>query len=202
MEPTATIIDAAVPAHVPVAERAADRDFAPFLADLEASPKAVGRLEGIVVRPTRETRQVVDQAEVDLELGLVGDCWRARGSSSTPDGSARLDSQVTLISTRVLAAIEPDRARWPLAGDQLYVDLDLSEEHLPAGTQLAVGGAILEVSPAPHTGCAKFSARFGSDALKWTNTSRGRELRMRGLNAQVVRGGSIRVGDEIRVLGA
>jgi hypothetical protein len=202
MEPTAAVMDAALPAHVPVAERGPDRDFAPFLADVEASPKAVGRLEAIVVRPTRETRLAVDEAEIDLQRGVVGDNWLERGSSSTPDGSARIDSQVTLINTRVLAAIEPDPARWPLAGDQLYVDLDLSQENLPAGARLAIGDAILEVSPAPHTGCAKFSARFGSDALRWTNTPRGRELRMRGMNAMVERGGTVRAGDEVRVLRA
>jgi hypothetical protein len=200
MEPTTAVIDAALPAHVPVAERGPGRDFAPFLAGVEASPKSVGRLEAIVLRPTRETRLPVDTAEIDLERGVVGDSWFERGSSSTPDGSARIDSQITLISTRVLAAIEPDPARWPLAGDQLYVDLDLSQENLPAGARLAIGDAILEVSPAPHTGCAKFSARFGSDALKWTNTPRGRELRMRGMNAMVVRGGTVRAGDEVRVL--
>ncbi len=200
MQSSATIIDAAVPAHVPVSERGPDRDFAPFLASLEDSPREVGRVEGLVVRPTRETRQVVDQVEVDQRLGIVGDCWLARGSSSTPDGSARLDSQVTLISTRLLAAIEPDASRWPLAGDQLYVDLDLSIENLPPGARLAIGEAVLEVSPEPHIGCAKFSARFGSDALKWTNSTRGRELRMRGMNATVVHGGTIRVGDAIRVV--
>jgi MOSC domain-containing protein YiiM len=193
-------MDAAVPAHVPVGERAPDRDFGPFLAQLEASPKDRGRLEGLVVRPTRETRQVVDEAVVDVDRGVVGDNWLDRGSSSTPDGSARLDSQVTLISTRLLAAIEPDESRWPLAGDQLYVDLDLSLDNLPIGARVTIGDVVLEVSPAPHTGCAKFSARFGSDALKWTNTTRGRELRMRGMNATVVRGGRIRVGDEIRVV--
>jgi MOSC domain-containing protein YiiM len=191
-------IDAAVPAHVPVAERAPDRDFAPSLPSVEAAPKAVGRLEAIAVRPTRETRRTVDQAELDVELGVVGDNWLARGSSSSPDGSPQRDSQVTLISTRVLAAIEPDPARWPLAGDQLYVDFDLSQENLPAGALLEVGEAVLEVSPAPHVGCAKFSARFGSDALKWTNTAAGRAFRMRGMNAMVVRGGTVRVGDEVR----
>lgn len=200
MQSDATLIDAAVPAHVPVAERAPDRDFSPFLAHLEASPKDHGRLEGLVIRPTRETRQVVDEARVDVERGVVGDNWLARGSSSSPDGAARLDSQVTLINTRMLAAIEPDESRWPLAGDQLYVDLDLSLENLPIGARLTVGDVILEVSPEPHTGCAKFSARFGSDALKWTNSPRGRELRMRGMNATVIRGGVIRVGDELRVL--
>lgn len=192
------VIDAAVPAHVPVAERAPNRDFTPSLPAIEAAPKAVGRLEGIVVRPTRETRRVVDETELDPELGVVGDNWLERGSSSSPDGSARLDSQVTLISTRVLAAIEPDAARWPLAGDQLLVDFDLSLENLPIGAQVHVGDAVLEVSPAPHTGCAKFSARFGSDALKWINSPLGRSLRMRGMNAIVVRPGSIRVGDAIR----
>ena len=193
------MIDATVPQHVPVADRAPDRDFSPSLALIEAAPKAVGRLVGIVVRPSRETRAMVEEAEVDLELGVVGDNWFERGSSSTPDGSARLDSQVTVISTRVLAAIEPDESRWPLAGDQLYVDLDLSQENLPIGSRLAIGSAVLEVTAEPHTGCAKFSARFGSDALRWTNTPLGRGLRMRGMNTQVVRSGSIRVGDEVRV---
>jgi hypothetical protein len=192
-------MDAAVPAHIPVADRAADRDFAPSLAVVEAAPTEVGRLEGIVVRPTVETRRTVEEAAVDVDLGVVGDCWLERGSSSTPDHSARLDSQVTLISTRVLAAIEPDPSRWPLAGDQLYVDLDLSQENLPPGTRLEIGSALLEVTPEPHIGCSKFSARFGSDALRWTNTPRGRELRMRGMNTQVIRGGSVRVGDEVRV---
>ena len=191
-------IDAAVPAHVPVAERAPDRDFGPSLASVEAAPKAVGRLEAIVLRPTRETRRTVDEADLDAERGVVGDNWLERGSSSSPDGSAQLDSQVTLISTRVLAAIEPDPGRWPLAGDQLYVDFDLSQENLPIGALLEVGDAVLEVSPAPHIGCAKFSARFGSDALKWTNSPIGRELRMRGMNAMVVRGGTVRVGDAVR----
>lgn len=194
-------IDAAVPARVPVADRAPDRDFAPALASLEAAPKSVGRLEAIVVRPTVETRRTVEEAQLDVDGGVIGDCWLERGSSSTPDHSARLDSQVTVISTRVLAAIEPDRGRWPLAGDQLYVDLDLSQANLPPGTRLEIGDVVLEVTPEPHVGCSKFSARFGSDALRWTNTTRGRQLRMRGMNTQVVRGGAIRVGDQVRVAG-
>jgi len=192
------VIDATVPAHVPVAERGPDRDFTTSMPAIEAAPKGVGRLEGIVLRPTRETRVTVEEAELDLELGVVGDNWFERGSSSSPDGRARMDSQVTLISTRVLAAIEPDESRWPLAGDQLLVDYDLSLEHLPVGTHLRVGDAVLEVSPAPHTGCAKFSARFGSDALKWVNSPMGRQHRMRGMNAIVVQPGTVRVGDEVR----
>ena len=141
---------------------------------------------------------MVGEAILDEVEGVVGDGWRARGSSRMPDGSANPDAQVTIMSTRVLAAIEPDRSRWPLAGDQVLVDADLSEATLPAGTRLAIGEALLEVSEAPHTGCAKFSARFGSDALRWINSPLGRELRMRGVNTRVIRGGVVRVGDELR----
>ena len=102
-----------------------------------------------------------------------------------------------LINPRGLAAIETDRDRWPLAGDQLYVDFDLSEENLPAGTRLAIGSAVIEVSETPHTGCAKFSARFGGDALRWINSPAGREQRRRGLNAWIVEGGTVRPGDGI-----
>ena len=92
------------------------------------------------------------------------------------------------------------RERWPLAGDQLYVDLDLSVENLPAGTRLAVGDAVVEITPEPHTGCAKFSARFGTDALKFVNKPPGRELRLRGVNARVVTPGTVRPGDAISKL--
>ncbi len=109
-------------------------------------------------------------------------------------------AQITLASVRVLRAIEPDPERWALAGDQLYVDLDLRTDSLPAGSRLAIGSAVIEISEAPHTGCAKFSARFGSDALRWINSPTGRAHRMRGANARVVVGGTIRTGDTIRRL--
>jgi MOSC domain-containing protein YiiM len=105
---------------------------------------------------------------------------------------------VTLINTRVLRAIEPDEARWSLAGDQLYVDFNLGQEALPAGSKISIGSAVLVVSEQPHTGCAKFSARFGSDALRWVNSPVGRELRMRGMNTRVVESGTIRTGDPVR----
>ena len=164
-----------------------DRDFEPFLADVRAAPRDGGRLELIALRPDVDQRKLVDAVELDTAFGVVGDSWFVRGSSRTLDGSRNPESQVTLISTRVLRAIEPDTDRWPLAGDQLYVDFDLSIEALPPGSRLAIGSALLEVSEQPHTGCAKFSARFGSDALRWINSPVGRELRMRGMNARVVR---------------
>ena len=167
------------------------------LADIHAAPRDGGRLESIVIRPAPGERIVVDEGRLDIDDGLVGDSWRARGSKTTPDGSADPLRQITVINTRVLAAIEPDPARWPLAGDQLMVDFDLSVEALPAGTQLTIGDALVEVTEPPHTGCAQFSGRFGIDALAWVSTPDGKAARMRGMHVRVIRGGTIRAGDTI-----
>jgi MOSC domain-containing protein YiiM len=182
----------------PTRVKPADRDFTPFLDSVRSAPGDGGLVEHIVLRPAVDERVIASHAQLDVVEGVVGDTWRVRGSSRTPDGLGHPDSQVTLMSTRVLAAIEPDVARWPLAGDQLLVDADLSIANLPPGTRFAVGTAVLEVSEMPHTGCAKFSARFGSDALRWINSPTGRELRMRGMNATIVESGTVRVGDAIR----
>ena len=176
------------------------RDFSSALADIDAAPADLGTLERIVRRPSVEARELLDSARLDPGVGLVGDDWQARGSRSTPDGSADPEAQLTVISTRVLRAIEPDQSRWSLAGDQLYVDLDLRADTLPAGSRLAIGDAVIEISAKPHTGCEKFAARFGIDALAWISTPVGKAHRMRGLNARIVRGGEIAVGDVIRRL--
>jgi MOSC domain-containing protein YiiM len=160
---------------------------------------AGARLETIVVRPSRGERVVLDEVRLDPAFGVEGDGWAARSSRMTPDGSADPDCQVTLINVRVLEAIEPDRSRWPLAGDQLLVDLDLSVDALPAGSRISIGSVVLELSATPHTGCAQFSARFGSDALRWINTPEGRAHRRRGANARVIQAGSVRVGDAIGI---
>lgn len=167
------------------------------LANVQAAPPDEGLIELIVRRPDVDERQVLQEAQLDREVGLVGDRWAARNRAATP---VHLSSQLTVISTRVLRAIEPDPGRWPLAGDQLYVDLDLSEANLPAGSRLTVGTSVIEISETPHTGCAKFSARFGSEALRWINSPTGRAHRMRGLNARVVEPGTVRAGDTIRKL--
>jgi hypothetical protein len=155
-----------------------------------------GVVELIVRRPAEGEREVLDEAELDLEQGLVGDRWWA---GAHVDGQP-LDTsaQLTLMSVRVLERIEPDRSRWPLAGDQLYVDLHLGLENLPPGTWLEVGSAVIEVTDMPHTGCGKFTARFGSDATRLVNSSEGRQQRLRGMNARVIEPGTIRVGDSIR----
>jgi MOSC domain-containing protein YiiM len=175
-------------------------DVAQAEADVAAAPRDGGRLEAIVRRPAIDVRESIETGRLDLAAGLDGDNWAARGSRSSPDGAADPRAQVTLISVRVLAAIERDRTRWPLAGDQLYVDLDLSIENLPAGSRLAVGDAVLEVTEEPHTGCSKFRARFGSEALKFVNQPPGRDLRLRGVNTRVVTPGRVRAGDPISKL--
>jgi SAM-dependent methyltransferase len=162
---------------------------------VHAAPADDGRVELIVRRPAVGERELLDAAELDLRLGLVGDRWAARDVASSP---VYLDAQLTVINTRLLAAIEPDRSRWAQAGDQLYVDLDLSVDNLPAGSRLAVGSAVIEISETPHTGCAKFSARFGSEALRWINGPDGRANRLRGLNARIVGAGTVHVGDAVR----
>ena len=170
------------------------------LEEIRRSPTAEGLVELIVRRPAENEREVLDECVLDLEEGLVGDMWRTRGSSRMPDGSANPDAQLTLMNARAAEAITGAPDRWQLAGDQLYVDLDLSIENLPPGARLALGDAVIEVTAEPHTGCAKFSARFGTEALKYVNKSPGRELRLRGVNARVVTPGTVRAGDTIAKL--
>jgi MOSC domain-containing protein YiiM len=171
-----------------------DRTFDAQLDDVRSAPEDHGLVELIVRRPADDEREILEEATLDPGFGLVGDRWAARHGHEP----VYLAAELTVINTRVLAVIEPDRTRWPLAGDQLYVDLDLSEENLPIGSRLAVGSAVIEISETPHTGCAKFSSRFGSDALRWINSPTGRAHRMRGLNAWIVEGGTVRPGDTIR----
>ncbi len=167
-------------------------------AGLEAirqSPKDQGLLELIVRRPATDERELLVEGQLDLVEGLVGDDWMRRGSSGTPDGSSHPDMQLTIMNSRAIALITQDKARWPLAGDQLYIDMDLSVDNLPPGTRLALGTAVIEVTAQPHTGCKKFSSRFGLDALKFVNSPTGKQLHLRGINARVVQTGQIRVGD-------
>lgn len=172
------------------------------LAHIRQSPTDGGTLAMIVRRPATEQREVLPAAELDVATGLVGDNWRARGSRSTPDGSANPDMQLNVMNARAIALLARTRDRWPLAGDQLYVDLDLSTANLPPGTRLAVGAAVIEVTAVPHTGCAKFTHRFGPDAMKFVNSPTGRALNLRGINAKVIQPGPIRTGDPVRKLAA
>jgi MOSC domain-containing protein YiiM len=167
---------------------------------IRGAPREAGVVELIARRPAHGEREVLDEATLDPALGLVGDNWHARPSRHSADGGPDPARQLTLMGARAVAAVAGERERWPIAGDQLYVDLDLGQGNLPAGTRLAVGTAVLEVSAAPHTGCDKFTARFGSAASRWLNTAAGRSLNLRGINARVVTGGVVRRGDAIRKL--
>jgi hypothetical protein len=168
---------------------------------VRAAPRDMGIVELIVRRPAVEQRELLGEAELDPVVGLVGDNWSTRGSSSTEDGASNPDHQITVMNVRATALVAGDRERWALCGDQLYVDFDLSTENVPAGTRLAIGDAVLEITSDPHLGCGKFARRFGVDALKLVNSAVGRELNLRGRNARVVTGGTVRTGDEVRKLG-
>lgn len=178
-------------------EHASPDELEAGLDEVRRSPSDLGTVELIVRRPAENEREVLVEAELDLERGLVGDAWFERGSRRHNGGPNPL-AQLTVTNSRLVALVAGDRDRWPLAGDQLYVDLDLSEDNVPAGTRLAVGAAIIEVTTEPHHGCAKYSARFGSDALRFINSPVGRALHLRGINTRVVEPGLVRTGDAVR----
>lgn len=180
--------------HLTMAELEAGLD------EIRQAPKDEGVLELIVRRPQTEEREILTAGQLDLVEGLMGDNWKTRGSGATPDGSAHPEMQLNIMNARATALVAQSKDRWHLAGDQLYVDMDLSEENMPAGTQLALGTAIVEVTPIPHNGCKKFVARFGLDAMKFVNSPVGKELHLRGICAKVVQPGMIRVGDVARKL--
>lgn len=175
--------------------------LAAALAEIRSAPADDGTVALIVRRPTPGERELLDEGELDPAVGLVGDSWAMRPSRSTPDGMADPAAQLTVMSVRVadVVAAGADAPHDPraLAGDQLFVDFDLSEANLPAGTRLAVGEAVIEVSAKPHTGCAKFRRWYGDAAGAWVNAAELRDLRLRGFNARVVQAGTVRRGDRI-----
>ena len=168
------------------------------LDEIRRAPKDAGSLALIVRRPASEQREVLNEGSLDLAEGLVGDNWKERGSRRTLDGGPNPDTQITLMNSRVVSLLARSRDRWQLAGDQLFVDLDLSLQNLPAGTRLAIGNAVIEVTAEPHTGCKKFTSRYGVDAMKFVNSPVGRELCLRGINAKVVKPGNLKVGDTVK----
>lgn len=177
-------------------QRLTTEQLAAGLDEIRNSPVDDGRVELIVRRPERDVREIVSEATLDLDRGLVGDSWLARAGGAP--NAANMQAQITLMNARFAALVAVDADRRPLAGDQLFVDMDLSHDNLPAGAQLELGSAVVEISELPHTGCRKFSARFGDDALAFVNSDVGRQLRLRGVNCRIVVGGTVRVGDAVR----
>ncbi len=168
------------------------------LASIRQSPSDEGVLEMIVSRPITGGRQVMDNADLNIDLGLVGDNWVNRRDKHTADGTADPGRQLTLMNSRVINAITESAERWPEAGDQFFVDFDLSDENLPPGTRLGIGQAVIEVSALPHLGCFKFGKRFGKDANQFVNSAVGKSLNLRGINARVITAGVVAPGDPIR----
>lgn len=170
------------------------------LDDIRGAPEDDGPVELIVRRPAENERELLAEATLSGEQGLAGDTWRLRAERKTPDLPSEMDKQITIMNSRAAALVAVDPDRRALAGDQIYVDLDLSIDNLPAGSRLQLGSAVVEISAHPHTGCTKFASRFGKDAWRFVNSPVGRQLRLRGLNALVVTGGVVRVGDKARKL--
>jgi MOSC domain-containing protein YiiM len=168
----------------------------PSVAD---APRDRGQVSMIVRRPAIGEREVLDTAELDLGVGLVGDTWTERPSREMPDGSPHPERQITIMNVRAVALMAGDSDRWPLAGDQFYVDLDIGVDNLPAGTQVRLGDAVVEITAAPHNGCAKFTQRFGLDAMHFVNSPTGKHLRLRGANARVLQPGVVCPGDAVVV---
>jgi hypothetical protein len=170
------------------------------LAAIRESPREEGVLELIVRRTGVGQREILEQARLDVSEGLVGDAWLTRGSARTPDGSAHPDMQLNVMSSRVAALLAPDRAGWAMSGDQLYIDLDLGVSNLSPGTLLEIGPAIIAVTDQQHTSCKAFVGRYGVAAAAFVHSNTGRELRLRGINARVVRSGDVKIGDAVRKL--
>lgn len=169
----------------------------PFIAE---SPKNNGTLDLITRRPDFNLRENLLNATLSIENGLVGDSWKKRGNFKNPNLSADLNAQITIMNIRVISLIAQIPEKRNLAGDQLYVDFDLSFENLKPNNKLQIGEAIVQISETPHNGCQKFSQRFGHDALKFVNFKKYRHLNLRGLNAKVVKEGQIKVGDKVILL--
>lgn len=168
---------------------------------IQQSPPDEGIVEAIVIRPQTGKRVSLQECELSPEQGVHGDSWVSRRNSlSLEDGRPNPKSQVSIMNSRVAGLIAQSKDRWPLAGDNLFVDLDLSKENLPIGQRLSIGSAILEVTEIPHTGCAKFAERFGTDALRLVNNKKWRQLNLRGIYRQIVQAGTIKVGDTIKKL--
>lgn len=164
------------------------------------SPINNGELKMIVSRPDVDLREELHTGLLSTKEGLIGDSWKKRSSRHTADNSAFIDAQLTLMNSRVIDVLTADKKRWALAGDQLFVDLDLSDENLPPGSLLKIGECVIEISKHPHNGCGKFKERFGSDALKFVNSPLGKKKHFRGLNAKVITEGKINIGDKITKL--
>ncbi|WP_419553484.1 MOSC domain-containing protein [Candidatus Poriferisodalis sp.] len=197
MNPSTETATADPVAHNDEARHRSTGELEAALPHIREAPSGAGTIQLIVRRPGEDAREVLSEARINADEGIEGDTWNQRGTSLSADGGPHPNMQITIMNSRVAAAIIGPIERWPLAGDQIYADLDISHEALPAGTQLSVGDAVLEVAVEPHAGCAKYAARFGREALRFVNTGEGPDLRLRGVNCRVIQPGTVRIGDSV-----
>lgn len=162
------------------------------LAELPPAPRDLGTLTLIVRRREGGTRELLERVALTPEEGLPGDAWGRRPPLNP-------EAQLAVIQTDIAELIANGQPL-PLFGDNLFLNLDLSRENLPTGSRLRVGAAVLEVTPKPHNGCAKFHARFGAAALRFASHPDRRHLNLRGIYLKVVEGGELAVGDAVMVL--
>jgi MOSC domain-containing protein YiiM len=167
------------------------------LAEIMASPADGGTLEGIVVRPEHDARTEVESVDISLKGGVHGDHWAKGCHKSTEDGLPHPDVQICIMNARCIALIAQARDNWAPAGDNLFIDLNLSAGNLAPGQRLAIGSAVIEITAEPHNGCAKFIERYGRDACVFVNTGEGKRNRLRGIYARVVEDGRITIGDRV-----
>ncbi len=169
------------------------------LPEVLAAPRDAGRLAAIFVRPATNERRSLADARLTPEGGIDGDRWVTDSYYRLTGGRSDPRSQVSLMNVRFLRQIALNEDAICLAGDNLIVDLDLSEANLPAGSQLAIGDeVIIEISELSHTGCSKLEGRYGKEARAFMNNARGKSLHLRGRFARILVGGTIRVGDTVR----
>ena len=167
------------------------------LSEILRSPKDNGTLQGIVIRPSHGARCELTSCDISLEGGVHGDHWAKGCWKSTEDGRPHPDVQICIMNARCIALIAQDRANWAPAGDNLFIDMDLSPDNLPPGQQLVIGTAVIEITDTPHNGCASFIERYGRDACVFVNTGDGKRHRLRGIYARVVQDGQVSVGDTV-----
>lgn len=177
---------------------ASTSDLNDSIANIQLSPKDSGTVELIVCRPGTGERKELDEAELDITAGLIGDNWLSRGHGKTTREPAHPEMQLNIMNSRAISIIAKNKDRWKLAGDQFFVDFDLSPDNLPPGTQLIIGDALIKVTEEPHLGCQKFVERFGKDAVQFVNSTIGKSLNLRGINAKVIKGGKVKVGSIIQ----
>jgi MOSC domain len=167
------------------------------LPHIRDSPQDGGRLEAIVVRPAPGERRELQSCEISLAGGTHGDHWAKGCWMTTEDGKPHPDVQICIMNARCIGLIAHQRERWALAGDNLFIDLDLRPENLPPGQRLRLGTAVMEITSVAHSGCKSFAERFGSAAVVFVNAPTGKALRLRGVYARVVQDGLITVGDRV-----